>query len=130
MSERPSECFYTSSHEWIKKDGELYLVGISDYAQEELGDVVFIDLPEVGKAIKKAESIFTVESVKAVSDIYAPVDGEIVEVNANLSNAPELINESPFNDGWMIKIRVTDENSLSELMDLSRYNALVSELSK
>jgi glycine cleavage system H protein len=130
MSERPKDCFYTEDHEWIRKEGDLYLIGITDYAQQELGDVVYVDLPPVGGSIEKGQSMFTVESVKAVSDIYAPIDGEVVEVNEGLNDAPHLINEEPFSGGWMIKAKISDESALSTLLTPEKYNELVSQLSK
>ncbi len=130
MSDRPESCFYTEDHEWIRKEGELYVVGITDYAQQELGDVVYVDLPPVGAGVKRHDSMFTIESVKAVSDIYAPLDGEIVEVNERLSDEPQLVNEAPFTDAWMIKIKVTDESALSDLMNRAKYDALIAEISK
>jgi len=105
-------------------------VGITDYAGSELGDVVYVDLPEVGKAVIKGESMFTVESVKAVSDIYAPVTGEILAVNEALKEKPELVNEDPFKGAWMVKIKVTDQGEATSLLGQGAYNDLVATLTK
>lgn len=128
MSQRPAYK-YTKDHEWANVEGSEATVGITDYAQAELGDVVYVDLPSVGAAVTKGSSMFTVESVKAVSDIYAPVDGEIVAVNSELSSSPQLVNEDPFNGGWMVKIKTTNAD-LSALMDVDAYNSHVSSVSK
>jgi len=125
----PSDRRYTSDHEWIKKDGDAYVVGISDYAQEELGDIVFVEVPEVGRQLQKGESFATVESVKAVSDIYAPCEGEIVAANEGLQDSPELLNTDAFEGGWIIKIKTSEEN-LSELMSSEDYDKLIEEVSK
>jgi glycine cleavage system H protein len=130
MSERPQDCFYTEDHEWIKKEGDLFLVGITDYAQQELGDVVYVDLPPSGGSVQRSDTMFTVESVKAVSDIYAPVSGEIVDVNERLSDEPQLVNDAPFTDGWMIKMRISDESTLEALMTADKYNELIDQISK
>jgi glycine cleavage system H protein len=130
MSDRPQDCFYTENHEWIRKEGDVFLVGITDYAQQELGDVVYVDLPPAGGSVQRAASMFTVESVKAVSDIYAPVDGEIVGVNEKLEDEPQLVNEAPFSDGWMIKMRISDESTLDTLLSFDKYNELIAEISK
>lgn len=121
---------FTKEHEWIQESGEHFSVGISDYAQTELGDVVFVDLPAVGKVLRRGESLCTVESTKAVSDVYAPVDGTVVEVNEQLASAPELINNSPDTEGWIAKIQVAVPQQIAELMDATQYAAYVSEISK
>lgn len=121
---------YTKEHEWIRQDGESFVVGITDYAQKELGDVVFVDLPKIGVEIKQGSSFASVESVKAVSDVYAPVDGTVDGVNDKLSSAPELLNSAPFGDGWLLKIRMKSPDQLSSLMDEAAYNKYISELSK
>ncbi len=112
---------YQKSHEWARKDGDLVVVGISDYAQDSLGDVVFVELPEVGATLKQGESFGVVESVKSASDLFMPVGGEIAEVNDNLSETPETVNESPFGDGWMIKIKPTDVSEYDSLMSAADY---------
>lgn len=127
----PKEYRFTKDHEWAKPEGAgKYVVGITDYAQTELGDVVFVDLPEVGRTIKQGESFGTVESVKAVSEIYSPVSGKIVEVNSALTSAPEKINSSPYSDAWMIRVQVEGEDDTSKLMDSAKYEAYLSDISK
>ncbi len=108
----PEELQYTRSHEWVRREGETATVGITDHAQDELGDVVFVELPEVGAAFDAGDSFGAVESVKAVSDLYAPVGGEVVEVNSALEDAPEKINEDPYGDGWILKLRASGEGYL------------------
>jgi len=125
----PTEYKYTREHEWLQElKPSVYRVGITEYAQAELGDVVFVDLPEVGRTLKKAESFSSVESVKAVSDVYAPVDGTIAEVNSVLADKPQLLNESPFGEGWMIVLEAT--GSLEGLMSASAYEAYLAEIAK
>ena len=114
---------YLASHEWALLDGDVATIGISDFAQDALGDVVYFDLPEVDDDITKGESFAEVESVKAVSDVYAPFDGTIIEVNEALADNPELINQDPFGEGWMIKIRVRDTAAYQELLDAAAYKA-------
>jgi glycine cleavage system H protein len=121
MSQTPGDRRYTTDHEWIKIDGDIGIVGITDFAQSELGDVTYVEVPKVGKTIEQGETFGVVESVKAVSDIYAPLGGEIVEVNEALANAPELINESPYEGAWMIKIRLTDPAAAAALLDAAAY---------
>jgi glycine cleavage system H protein len=128
MSEIPGELSYTDSHEWVMNDNDGSVkVGITDYAQQSLGDLVFVELPEAGETVNRGDSCAVVESVKAASDIYAPVSGEVTEVNEALIDAPELVNESPYDDGWIMKIRLTDEDELGELMDADTYESLVEE---
>lgn len=112
---------YQESHEWARVDGDLVVIGISDYAQDELGDVVFVELPEVGTALKKGDAFGVVESVKAASDLYMPAGGEVAEVNEVLKDNPEKINEAPFGDGWIIKVKATDTSELDALMDAAAY---------
>jgi len=118
---------FAKTHEWVKVDGNLAIVGISNHAQEKLGDVVYVDLPQVGKVVKKAEAFMSVESVKAASDIYAPVSGKIVEVNEKLSNQPELINKDAEGEGWLVKIEMSDPNELSDLLDEESYRRFCEE---
>ena len=113
--------YYTEDHEWIRVEGGVATVGITDYAQEQLGDLVFVELPDVGKAMKKGDTAVVVESVKAASDVYAPVDGEITEVNASLSSDPALVNSAATGDGWLWKMKLADEGQLSGLMDEAGY---------
>ena len=107
----PEELQYTKSHEWVRNEGDTATIGITDHAQEELGDIVYIELPEQGAAFEAGESFGTVESVKAVSDLYTPVGGEVVEVNEALEDSPEKINEDPYGEGWMVKLRISGEGT-------------------
>jgi glycine cleavage system H protein len=119
----PSELKYTRTHEWVRLEGEVAVVGITDFAQDALGDVVFVDLPQVGKQVEAGASVAVVESVKTASDIYAPVVGEIVEVNSALSEKPELINQSPYGEGWLFKIKVSSVD-MSGLLSAGDYQAV------
>ncbi len=117
----PENCRFADSHEWARRDGDQIQVGISDYAQDQLGDIVFVELPEVGQTLAKGAEFGTVESVKAVSEIYMPVAGEVVAVNAALADSPELINGSPYEDGWMIAVKPDDPGELDSLMSAEAY---------
>ena len=119
--DNPTDLKYTKDHEWVRLDGDVATVGITDYAQGELGDVVFVELPETGASVSRGTSFGVVESVKAASDLYAPVSGEVTAVNGSLQDAPDLVNTAPFEDGWMIKIRPSDKAELQKLMDASSY---------
>jgi len=112
---------FTKEHEWVKLEGDIATIGISDYAQKELGDVVYIDLPNPGDSLSKGDVCSNIESVKAVNDIYTPVSGEIVEVNSILEDSPETINQDPYNNGWILKIKISDNNNLNEMMDNITY---------
>jgi len=125
--EFPEELKYTEEHEWVLVEEEIVTVGITDFAQDALGDVVFVELPEVGTQVEIGKPFGVVESVKAVSDVYAPVSGEVVEVNEELPDAPEVINTSPYEDGWMIKIRLGDPAQLDDLLDAEAYQEFVAE---
>lgn len=125
--EFPEELKYTEEHEWVMVEEELAVVGITDFAQDALGDVVFVELPEVGATVEAGKAFGVVESVKAVSDIYAPINGTIEEINEDLIDAPEIINTSPYEDGWMIKIRMSDSSEADDLMDADAYQALIAE---
>ncbi|MDX1320021.1 MAG: glycine cleavage system protein GcvH [Oceanospirillum sp.] len=128
MSNIPGNLKYTASHEWVLDNGDgTVTVGITDHAQDQLGDVVFVELPEVGREVDAGEEFSLVESVKAASDIYAPVSGEIVEVNEELEGAPETINEHAFEDGWIAKIKLADASDLEGLLDAEAYEARVAE---
>ena len=126
MATYPADYRYTREHEWIKVDGDNGTVGITDHAQNSLGDIVYIDLPKIGSDIKARETFGSVESVKAVSDLYAPVSGKVIEVNDDLSNAPEKINADA-NSTWMIKLQITDRSSLDGLMDSASYENYIKE---
>jgi glycine cleavage system H protein len=117
----PSDLRYSKDHEWVKVEGDKGRVGITAYAQNQLGDVVFVELPEVGRKLKAHESFGTVESVKAVSELYSPVEGEVIEVNSALGSAPEAINSDPYGKGWMIVIRLGDAAAANTLMDAAAY---------
>jgi glycine cleavage system H protein len=121
----PSDYRYTPEHEWVRLEGDLATVGITDYAQHELGDVVYVDLPKVGAKLNAGESFGTVESVKAVSDIYAPVSGEVAEVNSGLSETPETINKDPHGKAWLIKLKLANSSEVSKLMDAAAYEAFL-----
>ncbi len=129
MSEIPEGLRYTEEHEYLKAtdEDEVYQVGITDYAQGELGDVVFLELPEVGASFDKVATFGTIEAVKAVSDLYCPLAGEVVAVNQALDDDPSLVNSDPYGAGWMILLRVTDESALGDLLDAASYQALVDE---
>ncbi|MGE5343901.1 MAG: glycine cleavage system protein GcvH [Candidatus Omnitrophota bacterium] len=116
------EFLFTKDHEWIKEEGNVATVGITDYAQHELGDVVFVELPHLGETIAKGDPCSNIESVKAVSDVYAPVSGEIVGINETLENKPELINSAPYGDGWIFKVKIDDTSELDELMNNEEYD--------
>jgi glycine cleavage system H protein len=117
----PEEFRYSKDHEWIRVDGDRGRVGITDYAQKQLGDVVFLELPEVGRTLSAGEQFGTVESVKAVSELYSPVTGQVVAINENLEEEPELVNEDPFGAGWMMKVAISDTNDIDSLMDADAY---------
>ncbi len=119
---------FTEDHEWVRVEGEIGTVGISDYAQEQLGDVVFVELPDIGKTIAKGDEAAVVESVKAASEVYAPVEGEVTQVNEALNDNPGLINSDAQGDGWFLKIKVTDASQLEALMDEAAYKAYVEGL--
>jgi len=125
MANIPENLKYLESHEWAKiEDDGTVTVGISDHAQELLGDIVFVELPQVGSAIEKQADVAVVESVKAASDVYSPVSGEIIATNENLENAPETVNSSPYDDGWFFKIKPTNIDEVSDLLDAEAYKQL------
>jgi glycine cleavage system H protein len=117
--------YFTEDHEWISVEGGIATVGITDYAQEQLGDLVFVELPEVGRVLSKGDVAVVVESVKAASDVYAPVEGEVVAANSALSSEPALVNSSPAGDGWLWKMKLADESKLAGLMDEAAYKATI-----
>lgn len=123
----PDDCLYTKEHEWIKVKGNIGVIGITDYAQESLGDIVFIDLPEVGEKYDAGDPFGSVESVKAVSDIYTPVTGEVVEVNERLKEEPEKLNEDPFGEAWLIKIKIAITRELEGLLKAEEYAEYIKE---
>ena len=121
------EARYAESHEWARKDDAEIVVGITDYAQESLSDIVYVELPEVGDTLEQGDSFGVVESVKAASDVYAPVGGEVVAVNTELEDTPELVNQDPFGAGWLIRLAPSDPSQFDDLMDGDAYEALVAE---
>ena len=127
MSEIPQDLLYTEDHEYLKPAGEagVVFIGITDYAQGELGDVVFVELPKAGAKLKKHDVFGTIEAVKAVSELYAPVSGEVLEINGRLDAEPALVNTAPYGDGWMIKLRMGDEGERSGLLDAGKYKEKV-----
>ena len=127
MSEVPEDLKYTKEHEWIRVEGGEVVIGITDFAQNALTDVVWVELPEDGVNVSSMESFASVESVKSVSEIYAPVGGEVVGVNENLEDAPELINDDPYGDGWICRISVSDPSELDTLLDSVSYSELIAE---
>ncbi|MDO9460023.1 MAG: glycine cleavage system protein GcvH [Alphaproteobacteria bacterium] len=123
-----TKIFYTQDHEWIRLEGDVGTVGISNYAQEQLGDIVFVELPQPGTKTGRGDEIAVVESVKAASEIYAPVSGEVIEANSTLEGAPVTVNEAAESDGWFFKIRISDQAELAGLMDAAAYQAFVEGL--
>ena len=121
----PEDLKYSEEHEWLRMEGDTAVIGITHFAQDSLGDVVFVELPEVGSDVGQFEKMGEIESVKAVSDLYSPVGGTVVEVNESLNDSPELVNDSPYEDGWMIKVEVSDGSEIERLMSASEYGALV-----
>jgi glycine cleavage system H protein len=117
----PSDSRYTKEHEWVRPEGDIGVVGITDHAQKELGDIVYVDLPKVGSQAQKGSALGSVESVKAVSDVYAPISGEVVEINELLATAPEKLNEDAHGDAWLVKIRMSDPSELNDLMSAEDY---------
>ena len=123
----PADLRYTKDHEWVRVEGDTATIGVTDFAASQLGDVVFVDLPAAGKAVEQFATFGVVESVKAVSDLYAPVSGEVTEVNGELGANPELVNSDPFGAGWMIKVKLGDAAQVGELLDAAGYEKLTAE---
>ena len=123
----PTDLRYTKDHEWVRVEGDTATIGVTDFAANQLCDVVFVDLPAVGKAVEQFSTFGVVESVKAVSDLYAPLSGEVVAVNGDLGSKPELVNSDPFGDGWMIRVKVGDTAQVDELLDAAGYEKLTAE---
>lgn len=121
----PNDLKYSEDHEWVKVDGNTVTIGITDFAQGELGDIVFVELPEEGDDMTQGESFGSVESVKTVSELYAPLNGKIVEVNEELEDSPELVNESPYEEAWMVKVELEDTSQLDNLLDADGYKAVI-----
>lgn len=127
MVQVKSDLRYSKTHEWVKVDGDTVTMGVSDFAQSELGDITYLELPEPGESVTQSEPLGVIESVKAASDIYSPVSGEIVEANDNVVDAPESVNASPYDDAWLVKIRMSDPSELDNLMDGAAYEKFVEE---
>lgn len=127
MSEVPEELRYTKEHEWIRVEGDSVVIGVTDYAQNALTDVVWVELPEMGAVVGSMDSFASVESVKSVSEIYAPISGEVIEINDVLEDSPELINEDPYGKGWICKMSISDNSELASLLDGTTYRGLIEE---
>jgi len=123
----PKDLKYDREHEWVKVDGDVAVLGISHFAQDQLGEVVYVDLPSAGDSVTAGESFGEIESVKSVSELFSPVTGEVIEVNDALGDAPETVNEDPYGDGWMIKVSMSDTGELDELMSAEEYEAFIAE---
>ncbi len=123
----PENLKYTKEHEWVKVEGEFAIVGITDYAQGELSDIVYVELPEVGTNLNKGDVITTLEAVKTVADVYSPVSGEIVEVNEKLADEPGLINQDPYGEGWIVKIKISNPDELNDLLGADEYKKVIEE---
>ena len=123
----PTDRRYTREHEWVRVDDGVGTVGITDYAQDELGDIVYVEMPAPGTSVKQSEKLGEIESVKAVSDLYAPVSGEVVDVNEAVADHPELVNESPYEKGWLVRVRLADPAELDALLTAEQYDALLAE---
>ncbi|WP_206165047.1 glycine cleavage system protein GcvH [Mammaliicoccus sciuri] len=123
----PSELKYSKEHEWVKVDGDIVTIGITDFAQSELGDIVFVELPEEGDELISGDSFGSVESVKTVSELYAPLSGKVVEVNEELEDSPEFVNESSYDKAWMVKVELSDKAQLDELLDADAYSEMIGE---
>ncbi len=121
----PADLKYSKDHEWARIEGDVAVVGITDYAQNELGDIVYVELPEVGTQVEQGKTFGTIEAVKAVSDLFAPVSGEVVEVNEKLNDSPELVNQDPYGEGWMIKIKMSNPDEVNNLLSKEDYEALL-----
>lgn len=121
----PENLKYTKDHEWVKVDGDEVLIGITDYAQNELGDIVFIEIETEGETLEKEEVFGTVEAVKTVSDIYMPVSGEVTEVNPKLEDSPEVVNKDPYGEGWLIKVKINNQSELDDLLSADKYKELI-----
>lgn len=130
MIEIPEELKYTDEHEWARIEDDLVVIGITDYAQDALGEIVYIELPSEGDEITKGDSFGGVESTKSVSDLYAPVSGEVIEVNESLLDSPETINEDPYGDGWLIKVKIHDSDEFDDLMDNEQYSEFIEKETK
>jgi glycine cleavage system H protein len=123
----PTDRRYTKEHEWVRLEGDLGTVGITDYAQDQLGDIVYLDLPSPGTQVKQLDKLGEIESVKAVSDLYSPVSGEVVEVNQELTDRPEVVNRSPYEEGWLVRVRLADAAEVDNLLTAAQYDDLIAQ---
>ena len=123
----PAELKYTKEHEWVQLSGNVGTVGITDYAQDQLGDIVFVELPAVGAAVKQMDKFGEIESVKAVSELYSPVTGEVVEANTSLAGSPQLVNDDPYGEGWMLRIRLSDPGEVEKLLSAQEYDDFIAQ---
>lgn len=130
MSNIPAELKFTKDHEWVRVEGDTATIGISDHAQEQLGDIVFVELPEVGEALKQGDSFGVVESVKSVSDVFSPISGEVIEINEALNENPEAVNEDCYGEGWIAKVKITNKSEIAKLMDATDYENFTKEESE
>ena len=121
----PTNLKYTKDHEWVRVEGDVAVIGITDFAQQELGDIVYVEIETVGESLEKEEVFGSVEAVKTVSDLFMPLSGEVLELNENLDANPELVNTDPYNDGWMVKVKISDQTELDDLLDSDAYSALI-----
>ena len=121
----PNDLLYTSDHEWVSVEGNVATVGITDFAQSELGDIVFVEFPELNSTVEKGQSIGSIEAVKTVADLYIPISGTVIAVNENLDKNPEAVNDTPYDDGWMVKIEITNQDEISDLLTAPAYNDLI-----
>ena len=121
----PSELKYTKDHEWVRVDGDIATIGITDFAQSELGDIVYVEIETVGESVDKEDVFGTVEAVKTVSDLFMPLTGEVLELNDALEGNPELVNSDPYGEGWMVKIKISDASQINDLLDATAYGALI-----
>jgi len=127
MVQVPEDLLYTEKHEWVKVEGDIATIGITDYAQNQLGDIVYVELPEVGTKVSQMEAFGTIEAVKAVSDLFSPISGEVIEVNQALQDDPAMIKASPYGDGWMIRVRMSNPDELTNLLKPEKYREMVGE---
>lgn len=121
----PQDLKYTNTHEWLKIENDIGIVGITDYAQHELSDIVYVDLPEINKRVNQGDVLGSIEAVKAVTDFYSPISGTIIEINTELKTAPDLVNKDPYQKGWLVKIKIADMNELKNLLDANGYQQLI-----
>ena len=122
----PNDLLYTNDHEWVSVDGNVATVGITDFAQSELGDIVFVEFPELNSTVEKGQSTGSIEAVKTVADLYMPISGTVIVVNENLDKNPEAVNNTPYDDGWMVKIEIANQDEISDLLTATAYNNLIS----